>query len=75
MAKVPEDKRASGVRQLGDALHVVHISAFEDDMREGDEGGVFVDGGFRVRRVRGDIVIGGTDHGDRSHAGCQGEFV
>ena len=44
MTQVPEDERAFVVGEFGDVLHVVEVAAFEEDMREGDEGGVFVDG-------------------------------
>ena len=50
--------------EVGDALHVVHVTAFEDNMRERDEHSVFVDGGFERGEVGRDVVVTGTDADD-----------
>ena len=52
------------MREFGNCLHVVDVSAFEYDMRECDEGGVFVDGAFELEEVGGDVVVGGGDAKD-----------
>jgi hypothetical protein len=50
--------------EIGDALHVVHVSAFENDMRERDERSVFVDGGFERGEIGCDVVVACADADD-----------
>ena len=64
MAEVPEDECAFAVGEFGDALHIVNVAALEEDMRERDDGCVFVDGGFKLGNVRGDVVVGCADTND-----------
>ncbi len=50
--------------EFGDAFHVVHVAAFENDMRESDERSILVDGGFECGEVGCDVVVAGADADD-----------
>ncbi len=64
VAEIPEDERAFNMGEFGDAAHVVDVAAFEGNVGEGDEGCVFIDGGFECVEVGGDVVVEGTNSDD-----------
>jgi len=59
VTQIPKHERAFAVGEVSDALHVVDVAAFEEDMWEGDEGGIFVDGRFEGGEVGGDVIVEG----------------
>lgn len=64
VAEVPENECAFFVGEVGDAFHVVHVAAFENDMREGNKRGVLVDGSFERGNVGSDVVVACTNADD-----------
>jgi len=61
VAEIPKNEGASLMSMGGDGLGIVEVAALEDDMREGDEGGVLVEGVEEVLVANSDAIGGGDD--------------